>query len=340
MKQKVVKYNKMLPRRQKKTLLTTPQKVLWSLMIVTVSASVLPEAITQIYNYINRGDSTEIKLPQKEDLLPEEVMADEDKKEEEKQDNQNKNFSYDYLKTWIRPNLEKKLGFEIVGDFDILSAFEINLRSDAFESTDTRLYMLVKPENGGIFCVCYNNRYAQVEIEKSGSQSDAVSSLVAHLQASSIESFSINTEFSESLMQNLPEQNIILVGEVREYIEKNAEKSYMIPVFINDGETISVKTYKALKADIDKMADEIVEEEGLSFDEALEVALENALASVLFGDEVQYMQEYSNQKQNDLSHLNKVLDEIRNDKTQDEQPNKDLFPDDYFADLDSEQTKE
>lgn len=160
------KFNKMLPRKPKKHRLTTAQKVAWSMMTATILVYVAPEAITQLYNYINRGDSTEIKLPQKNDLFPENEKNDKDKKEQDKIDKENKNYAYTYLKDMIRPQIEEKLRFEIEGDFDILGVFEINMRSDAFSSKDTELKILIKPQNGKVFCVDYNNNFAQVEIEK------------------------------------------------------------------------------------------------------------------------------------------------------------------------------
>ena len=131
------KFNKMLPRKQKKHRLTTTQRVAWSIMTATILVYVAPEAITQLYNHINRGDSTEIKLPQKNDLFPENEKNDEDKKEQDKINEANKNYAYTYLKDMIRPQIEEKLRFEIEGDFDILGVFEINMRSDAFSSKDT-----------------------------------------------------------------------------------------------------------------------------------------------------------------------------------------------------------
>lgn len=316
MKEKVIKLNDLIGAKKKKTL-TKPQKALWSVMIGVVCVATVPNAITQIYNYINRADSTEIKLPQKEELFPE-IEDKEDKQEQEKVENANTNYSYSYLKLVLRPQIENKLGFEIEGDFDILSVLELNLRSDDFESKDTRICVLIKPEHGKVFCVSYNNNYAQTEIEKEGTQSDAVSSLVAHLQSSSIEGFDINVEFFEDTMQNLPELNMILVGSAKTYIEKNGEKSFMFPVFVQDGEEIVLKTFKCLQSEVEKA----------------EMTPEEALATTLYGDEGALMKEYVNKKQQDLSHLNNVLDTIRNDKTQNVEQNKDLFPDDMFGEND------
>lgn len=313
----------MLPRKPKKSLLTTPQKVLWCLSTITVIVGYGPEAITKIYNYVNRADSTEIKLPQKEELFPTEGNQEQTKQDQEKIENANTNFSYSYLKTILRSQIEEKLGFGIEGDFDVLSVLELNLRSDSFESKDTRLCILIKPEKGGVFCVNYNNNYSQIEIEKEGAQSDAVSSLIAHLQSSSIESIEINSEFFEDTMQNLSELNMILIGGVKTYIEKNGEKSYMFPVFVKNGDQINLKTYKCLQSEIEKA----------------DLTPENALASSLYGDEDALMNEYTNQKQQDLSHLNIVLDEIKNKKSQNNEQNKDLFPDDYYEEVDCELTK-
>ncbi len=316
MKEKVIKLNDLISVKKKK-ILTKPQKALWSVMIGVVCVATVPNAITQIYNYINRADSTEIKLPQKEELFPE-IEDKEDKQEQEKVEHANTNYSYSYLKLVLRPQIENKLGFKIEGDFDILSVLELNLRSDDFESKDTRICVLIKPEHGKVFCVSYNNNYAQTEIEKEGTQSDAVSSLVAHLQSSSIEGFDINVEFFEDTMQNLPELNMILVGSAKTYIEKNGEKSFMFPVFVQDGEDIVLKTFKCLQSEVEKA----------------EMTPEEALATTLYGDEGALMKEYVNKKQQDLSHLNNVLDTIRNDKTQNVEQNKDLFPDDMFGEND------
>lgn len=322
MKQKIV-YNETLPRKIKKEYITPPQKVVWFLTTAVVAIAAAPEAITQIYNYINRGDSAEIKLPQRDELFPLEAEDEEQKKEEDKLQQGNTNFSYDYLKTMLRPQIEQKLGFEIEGDFDILSVLELNLRSDAFETKDTRVCVLIKPQNGGIFCVSYNNNYSQTQIESEGTQSDAVSSLIAHLQSSSIEGFEINTELYEDTIQNLSEQNIVLIGGARTYVEKNGEKSYMFPVFVQDGEQICVKTYKCLQSDLDKA----------------EIDPEEALLSALYEDEGAIMQQYTNQKQQNFSHLNKVLTSIKTNKTQESDQNKDLFPDDYFEIVDTELSK-
>lgn len=335
-------YNKPLPTYSKKIQFTTGQKVGMSFLLGAVIIAGAADVITQLYNYINSGDSTEIKFQQKEELFPSEDEFGSSPQEDETIQKQNTNFSYNRLKLMLRPQIEEKLGFAIEGDFDVMGAFEINLISDAFESKDTRLCVLIKPQNGGLFCVYYNNKNSTIEIEKDGSQSDIVSSLVAHLQSSSIENFSINDDFAQSIIQNLPEQNILLVGDARTYIEKSGEKSYMIPVFVQDGDKICVKTYKALQHDIEKNMQSLVEasDEEVSQSEALKTALQEALASVLFGDEIQFMQEYSNTKQQDLTHVNEVLDTIRNDKTQQTTPsNKDLFPDDEFEFLESEITK-
>lgn len=316
------KFNKMLPRKPKKHRFTTAQKVAWSMMTATILVYVAPEAITQLYNYINRGDSTEIKLPQKNDLFPENEKNDKDKKEQDKIDKENKNYAYTYLKDMIRPQIEEKLRFEIEGDFDILGVFEINMRSDAFSSKDTELKILIKPQNGKVFCVDYNNNFAQVEIEKNGSDSDAVSSLVAHLQDSSIKGFEINTEFFEDVSQNLSEKGIVFVGTTQTYIEKNGEKSYLIPVFYQNGDQIVMKTYKGLQSEIEK-ADKTPEGE---------------LANMLYGDE-SLMQIYTNSKQQDLEHINNVINKIRNEKTDDNNKNNDLFPEDFYSDINQSFTK-
>lgn len=313
------KFNKMLPKKPKKNRLTTTQKVAWSMMSVVVLAYVVPEVVTQLYNYINRGDSTEIKLPQKGDLFPENEKNDNDKKEQDRIDKDNKNYAYTYLKDMIRPQVEEKLKFEIEGDFDILGVFETNMRSDAFSSKDTELKILIKPQNGKVFCVDYNNNFAQIEIEKEGSDSDFVSSLVAHLQDSSIKGFEINTEFFEDLSQNLSEKGIVFVGSTQTYIEKNGEKSFMIPVFYQNGDEIMMKTYKGLQSEIEK-AEKTPEEE---------------LANLLYGDEGCLMQEYSNSNQQDLTKLNDVINRIRNDKSNDDNINKDLFPDDEYLDAEN-----
>lgn len=322
MKQRVKKINKMLSGKPQKRRVTKPQKALWAILLGVVTVKVVPEAVTQIYNYINRADPTQIKLPQKEDLFPSNVSESE-KQEQEKFEKEHTNYSYDYLKLMLRPQIEKKLGFSIEGDFDVLGVLELNLISDGFESKDTRLCILIKPENGKVFCVSYNNNYAQTEIEKSGTQSDAVSSLVAHLQSSSIEGFDINPEYFEDTMQNLSELNMVLVGGVKTYIEKNGEKSYMLPVFVKNGDQICLRTFKCLQSTVDKA--------GITPEEALE--------ETLYGDEGALMQEYTNKKQQDLSHLNNVLDAIRNNKSQKVEQNKDLFPEDIYGDLESEQSK-
>ena len=309
----------MLPKKPKKNRLTTTQKVAWSMMSVVVLAYVVPEVVTQLYNYINRGDSTEIKLPQKGDLFPENEKNDNDKKEQDRIDQDNKNYAYTYLKDMIRPQVEEKLKFEIEGDFDILGVFETNMRSDAFSSKDTELKILIKPQNGKVFCVDYNNNFAQIEIEKEGSDSDFVSSLVAHLQDSSIKGFEINTEFFENLSQNLSEKGIVFVGSTQTYIEKNGEKSFMIPVFYQNGDEIVMKTYKGLQSEIEKT----------------EKTPEEELANLLYGDEGCLMQEYSNSNQQDLTKLNDVINRIRNDKSKDDNTNKDLFPDDEYLDAEN-----
>ena len=278
-----------------------------------VLVCVVPEVVTQLYNYINRGDSTEIKLPQKDDLFPDNEKNDEDKKEQDRIDKENKNYAYSYLKKMIRPQIEEKLQFAIEGDFDILGVFETNMRSDAFSSKDTELKILIKPQNGKIFCVDYNNNFAQVEIEKDGSDSDFVSSLVSHLQNSSIKGFEINTEFFEDLSQNLSEKGIVFVGATQTYIEKNGEKSFMIPVFYQNGDVIVMKTYKGLQSEIEKE----------------ERTPEEELANLLYGDDA-LMQEYTNSNQQDLAKLNDVINRIRNDKSEDNNINKDLYPDDYY----------
>ena len=308
-----IKVNKMLPRTPKKRRLTTTQKVAWSIMSGVVLVCVVPEVVTQLYNYINRGDSTEIKLPQKDDLFPDNEKNDEDKKEQDRIDKENKNYAYSYLKKMIRPQIEEKLQFAIEGDFDILGVFETNMRSDAFSSKDTELKILIKPQNGKIFCVDYNNNFAQVEIEKDGSDSDFVSSLVSHLQNSSIKGFEINTEFFEDLSQNLSEKGIVFVGATQTYIEKNGEKSFMIPVFYQNGDVIVMKTYKGLQSEIEKE----------------ERTPEEELANLLYGDDA-LMQEYTNSNQQDLAKLNDVINRIRNDKSEDNNINKDLYPDDYY----------
>lgn len=327
MKSKSQKFNDFLPSKlfskKKKSEITPGQKVAYTMMSVVLLVTVGPEVVTFLYNYINRSETLEVRLPQNVDLFPDQE-SDEEKAEQVELNKQNNNFSFSYLKSFLRPQIEEKLGFEIEGDFDVLAVAELNLRSDAFESKDTRLCILIKPEHGKVFCVTFNNKYSQVEIEKEGTQSDAISSLVAHLQNSSIESIEINDEFHEDMIQNLPEQNLLFFGQTRTFIEKNGEKSYMAPVFVQDGDNIVLKTFKALQTEVDKA----------------ELTPEEALASTLYGDEGALMQEYSNQKQQDLSHLNNVLYEIQNNKTQIEQPNKDLFPDDYYADFDPEQTKE
>lgn len=316
------KFNKMLPRKQKKHRLTTTQKVAWSMMSVVILAYAVPEAITQIYNYINRGDVSDIKLPQKDDLFPNDEKKDDDNKEQNRIDKENKNYAYSYLKDIIRPEIEKKLGFAIEGDFDVLGVFEINFRSDAFSTKNTELKILIKPQNGKVFCVNYNNNFAQVEIEKEGSDSDAVSSLVAHLQKSSIKGFEINSEFFEDVSQNLSELGIVFVGATQTYIEKNGEKSYLIPVFYQNGDKIVMKTYKGLQNDIEK-ADKTPEEE---------------LANLLFEDE-SLMQIYTNNKQQDLEHINNVINKIRNEKSDDNNKNNDLFPEDFYSDIDQSFTK-
>lgn len=316
------KFNKMLPRKQKKHRLTTTQKVAWSMMSVVILAYAVPEAITQIYNYINRGDVSDIKLPQKDDLFPNDEKKDDDNKEQNRIDKENKNYAYSYLKDIIRPAIEEKLGFAIEGDFDVLGVFEINFRSDAFSTKDTELKILIKPQNGKVFCVNYNNNFAQVEIEKEGSDSDAVSSLVAHLQDSSIKGFEINTEFFEDVSQNLSELGIVFVGSTQTYIEKNGEKSYLIPVFYQNGDQIVMKTYKGLQSEIEK-ADKTPEEE---------------LANLLFEDE-SLMEVYTNNKQQDLEHINNVINKIRNEKSDDNNKNNDLFPEDFYSDIDQSFTK-
>ena len=316
------KFNKMLPRKQKKHRLTTTQKVAWSMMSVVILAYAVPEAITQIYNYINRGDVSDIKLPQKDDLFPNDEKKDDDNKEQNRIDKENKNYAYSYLKDIIRPEIEEKLGFAIEGDFDVLGVFEINFRSDAFSTKDTELKILIKPQNGKVFCVNYNNNFAQVEIEKEGSDSDAVSSLIAHLQNSSIKGFEINTEFFEDVSQNLSELGIVFVGATQTYIEKNGEKSYLIPVFYQNGDQIVMKTYKGLQSDIEK-ADKTPEEE---------------LANLLFEDE-SLMEVYTNNKQQDLEHINNVINKIRNEKSDENNKNNDLFPEDYYSDIDQSFTK-
>lgn len=316
------KFNKMLPRKQKKHRLTTTQKVAWSMMSVVILAYAVPEAITQIYNYINRGDVSDIKLPQKDDLFPNDEKKDDDNKEQNRIDKENKNYAYSYLKDIIRPAIEEKLGFAIEGDFDVLGVFEINFISDAFSTKNTELKILIKPQNGKVFCVNYNNNFAQVEIEKEGSDSDAVSSLVAHLQKSSIKGFEINTEFFEDVSQNLSELGIVFVGATQTYIEKNGEKSYLIPVFYQNGDQIVMKTYKGLQNDIEK-ADKTPEEE---------------LANLLFEDE-SLMQIYTNNKQQDLEHINNVINKIRNEKSDDNNKNNDLFPEDFYSDIDQSFTK-
>lgn len=316
------KFNKMLPTKQKKHRLTTTQKVAWSMMSVVILAYAVPEAITQIYNYINRGDVSDIKLPQKDDLFPNDEKKDDDNKEQNRIDKENKNYAYSYLKDIIRPAIEEKLGFAIEGDFDVLGVFEINFISDAFSTKDTELKILIKPQNGKVFCVNYNNNFAQVEIEKEGSDSDAVSSLVAHLQKSSIKGFEINTEFFEDVSQNLSELGIVFVGATQTYIEKNGEKSYLIPVFYQNGDKIVMKTYKGLQNDIEK-ADKTPEEE---------------LANLLFEDE-SLMQIYTNNKQQDLEHINNVINKIRNEKSDDNNKNNDLFPEDFYSDIDQSFTK-
>lgn len=112
----------------------------------------------------------------------------------------------------IRPQVEEKLKFEIEGDFDILGVFETNMRSDAFSSKDTELKILIKPQNGKVFCVDYNNNFAQIEIEKEGSDSDFVSSLVAHLQDSSIKGFEINTEFLKICLKIFQKRELCLLA--------------------------------------------------------------------------------------------------------------------------------
>lgn len=311
------KFKKRIPQNKAKHKRKTIKIVVWSIVGVAVVACVAPEVVIRIYNHVKQGDSTEIKLPQKSDLFPEDENQ-EDKKNEEILNNKNKNYAYEFLKDMIRPQIEEKLGFELAGDFDVLGVFEINQRSDAFSSKDTRLKILIKPKNGKIFCVDYNNNNCDIEIEKQGTQSDIVSSFVSHLQNSSIQSVEINDEFFEDLMQNLSEQNIVFVGKTQTYIEKNGEKSYSIPVFFDDGEKIVVKTFKGLQSEIEKN-DKTPEEE---------------LANLLYGDK-SIMREYSNSNQQDLSQLNSIIKSIRQgDVLQEtEDRNKDLFPDDEFADV-------
>ena len=309
------KFNKMLPRKQKKHRLTTSQKVAWSMMTAVVVLYVAPEVATQLYNYINRGDVSEIKLPQKNDLFPNNEKNEEDEKKQEQENKNNANYAYDSLKARLRPQIEEKLGFQIEGDFEILGVFETNLISDAFSSKNTELKILIKPQKGKVFCVNYNNNYAQVEIEKEGSDSDGVSSLIAHLQDSSIKSIEINTEFFEDISQNLSEKEIVFVGSTQTYIEKNGEKSYMIPVFYQVGDEIVMKTYKGLQNEIER-AEKTPEEE---------------LANLLYGDEA-LMQEYTNANQQSLEHINAVVYNIRNGNSSKNDINKDLFPDDYYAD--------
>lgn len=309
-------YNKMLPRKPKKCKLTTTQKVAYSFMSAVVLLYVLPDVATQLYNYVNRADSTEIKLPQKGDLFPNNGEVDEENKQQDQIDEQNKNYAYNFLKDTIRPQIEQKLGFEIEGDFDVLGVFETNMRSDAFSSKDTQLKILIKPENGKVFCVVYNNNFAQIDIEQEGSDSDGVSSLVAHLQGSSIQSIEINTEFFEDVMKNLSEEGIVFVGTVQTFIEKNGEKSYMMPVFFQKEGQLFMKTFKGLQSEIDKLGQ----------------TPEIELANTLYGDEGTLMQEYSNQNQRDFTHLNNILNRIKNNESGEKEENSELYPDDYFSD--------
>lgn len=93
----------------------------------------------------------------------------------------------------------------------------------------------------------------------------------------------------------------------------------MIPVFYQNGDEIVMKTYKGLQSEIEK-AEKTPEEE---------------LANLLYGDEGCLMQEYSNSNQQDLTKLNDVINRIRNDKSNDDNINKDLFPDDEYLDAEN-----
>lgn len=315
-------YNRMLPNTKKfnKKTLSLPQKAMWVIWSACV-VSYVPTLVTDVYNYVNRSDSTQIRHPETEDLFPIENVEDGGDEIKEEEIKENNNYSYGWLKNYIRPQIEEKLGFEIEGDFDILAVRELNLFSDAFSSKNTRLCILIKPENGRVFCVSYNNQYSETQIAQEGSQSDAVSSLIVHLQSSSVESIEILPEVYEDMIQNLSEQNIVFVGSAREYIEKNSEKSYLIPVFVKNGDVIEMKTFKALKNDVDQQ----------------ELSPEDALMSTLYGDEDALMQEFVNNKTKDLTYVNCVLDQIVNDKVEERQDT-DLFPEDIYSS--EEQTSE
>lgn len=59
---------------------------------------------------------------------------------------------------------------------------------------------------------------------------------------------------------------------------------------------------------------------------------------MLYGDE-SLMKIYTNSKQQDLEHINNVINKIRNEKTDDSNKNNDLFPEDFYSDINQSFTK-
>ena len=51
------------------------------------------------------------------------------------------------------------------------------------------------------------------------------------------------------------------------------------------------------------------------------------------------MQIYTNSKQQDLEHINNVINKIRNEKTDDSNKNDELFPEDFYSDTNQSFTK-
>ncbi len=308
------KYNELLPLKPKKKYLSAPQKALYCIFFATVGIFSVPD-IVQLVNRLKAGDQTEIKYPQKEDLFP---VEDDNNLAisppvEDKVENK---FTLDFLKDYLKSEISGKTNFKLEDEFDILGAWEINALSDAFDEKDTTINLLIKQKNGKHAWVVFNNNNSQIEIENEGLSNNIISSLAAHLQTSSIVDVYNNLEGAEDLMYNFPEKNVVFVGPVGDYVEKNNELSYSLPVVTLVNGKYELTLYKNLQIELDK----------------LEVSPLDAFAAMLIGEIPEILSTYSNSKQNNFDGLNKVLlEQLEDNQDKGEVVNPDLFPDDEFA---------
>ena len=301
----------------------------WQRVTIIVSSSVVGsvgltaagiESYVAIYNYINRADTSEIKPQDFVDLMPEDTIdtpSNGNNVEDDKQNQEDTNYSIEYLENFIKGQAESKLGFKIDGGLEILGVFEVNTHDQARETKNTILNILAKPEHGKIICITFDNNNAEIPIEDSRLDSDTISSFIAHLQQSSIVDVQINDEVRENIIYDNKE--IQFIGKVETYTEYNGEESYLFPIFLKQDGKYVMETKKASKFDIDKFG----------------IDPEMALTIQYGGEEDVGIHTYTNSNQQDLTFLNDLLDEHYNrvETEKEENKNEDLLPSDPFAGL-------